>query len=133
LSLVVRSLKVTGLSSIFTGEFLCTLIRSSNFRHAVKLVFVVQALPNFCNPDSDASTVDCNQLQCIRIPFIVSALAFQSFLHEWLPVSDYGKISLNTHYRSSSLGAHAALLTDYLAAMFDNRANSTGFPSHCAQ
>ena len=84
------------------------LIRPSKFGLVVKLVFVIQTLPDFCNPDSYAGAVDCNQLRWIRIPFLASVLAFQIFLHEWLPLSDCGKSSLNRCYRNSPFRAHAA-------------------------
>ena len=94
------------------------MIRPRDFGPAVKLVFVVQILPDFGDPESDPFVDDGDQLQCIRRPFLASVHGFQTFHHGTLLLSANGKTAPNRHYRNIrhrsarcvSGGAHVCLL-----------------------
>lgn len=109
------------------------MIWPSDFGYAVKLVFVVQIIPDFGNQDSCVYADDCNQLRCIRIPFLASVCSFLMFIHELASTFKDGQSSLNTYYRNSSLWRSCCILTDCFAVKFVNRANGTDFPGHCEQ
>lgn len=75
-------------------------IRPRDFGPAVKLVFVVQILPDFGDPESDPFVDDGDQLQCIRRLFLASVHGFQTFHHGKLLLSASGKSAPNRHYRN---------------------------------